>query len=1120
MQPVWGKQETIYIGAGNGVMIDGGQRPKSATKQRKKIRRFESTAGHGITCTTDGLEKCDHSQTYYTSTHEHMTCGIYDGHGGVECAKFASQELGENFLSEMISMEESPDDLSSKNAQNLADCSRKIHSAIDKAFSESDQSDDSGCTALTLAGTDSLVWVSAVGDVRCVLCRRGTALPLTYDHTPFAPREQARISAASVSAASTYKMKKDGDKTNNTASRSFGDFAHKQIEGLADIEQPVISTPDVTVLDLCDDDEFIVVASAIIWKHLSEVQVVEAVKSSLECDDGIERVVSDLCDKAVSAIVSKDQCNQRNISIIIWIPKLSNSSDDTISTVHTTNTDLLSKWKALVDKGLIPDGIYRPITNGKHGSFGRKSFMNSKHQSPIGSPTGKCAQQVVIEMSDFNTPVYQRPVGLNRVPLLLVLFVSCLWLVWEVVRNAYYLTIPHVMLVSTCLFLIIKRKELCNNSLQLPIVFCGVLYVVLLDALGGLSFDGWSLSGTIVILLAMFSTKGTPIVFTGIFLSLWIIIRTLEEGKHVGLFNILPTAELPFDADARNFPKKGGEWIIGVLLSRLVSVLSLTTLAVNINILSSNGRDRLVAAFNCTQVVSNAIISRDYSVFDPKALDALMMYSDPTGGLRSSLLGILKNLATNNIKKHEKGDESSRCPTSEAPSTLEGLSSVYSCDIDYDLSSHWLSAKCKNVSITCARLAHETDFTQIATFVDIANTAITASDGTILYLGGSVITISWNSHSPVANHVHQALSCCISMQAHLLGLSQCNIALVTGQVSCGSLNDGCQVTVGKCITYAQQLAILARTIRAKTVLTDKVYEQVRSVIFARPIDAVSVTASDKPELIYEVQGSRNDASPPKTCSLIFTEAFSSLHQLKLEQAKSQFLKCLQSCPRDNQAKRLLSITEWLMESDCSYLLDEKQYSRRLYSDVEFYCLGLSDEKHDEKTELKLDYDPLGKRESLQHDKVLRRQIRDAEAEANAEQLEAWGIVADSGKKATAGSQKKEFEVPTRFQDHKGRTWCRAGRSLGKGAFGEVWLGMGAEGSLVALKSMRLPTFTNTNENQNLSAAARRRLARKGGGGGGARTDLQLIEDLLREVGLMHKLRHENIVCCYLNLLSL
>ena len=61
--------------------------------------------------------------------------------------------------------------------------------------------------------------------------------------------------------------------------------------------------------------------------------------------------------------------------------------------------------------------------------------------------------------------------------------------------------------------------------------------------------------------------------------------------------------------------------------------------------------------------------------------------------------------------------------------------------------------------------------------------------------------------------------------------------------------------------------------------------------------------------------------------------------------------------------------------------------------------------------------------------------------------------------STSSDSERSFlldEPPACFSDSLGATYRRSSKQIGKGAFGEVWLGMSEEGSLVALKYFKTP----------------------------------------------------------------
>ncbi|KAJ9453146.1 Mitogen-activated protein kinase kinase kinase 2 [Diplonema papillatum] len=128
--------------------------------------------------------------------------------------------------------------------------------------------------------------------------------------------------------------------------------------------------------------------------------------------------------------------------------------------------------------------------------------------------------------------------------------------------------------------------------------------------------------------------------------------------------------------------------------------------------------------------------------------------------------------------------------------------------------------------------------------------------------------------------------------------------------------------------------------------------------------------------------------------------------------------------------------------------------------------------------------------SVDVERSLRGAIKDAELDANIHQLSAWGLVPSAAKAAPPS------QPPKRFADPKRRVWHRAEKLLGQGAFGSVWLGMDAAGSLVAIKTVPLPGLR-------FQPTARGRR--------GQQVHMKQVDDFIKEASLLHELRHENIV---------
>ncbi|UKJ90778.2 protein phosphatase 2C-like protein [Theileria orientalis] len=113
--------------------------------------------------------------------------------------------------------------------------------------------------------------VANAGDSRCVLSRNKMAVPLSVDHKPTDEPELNRIKNA---GGYVINGRVDG---NLNLSRSLGDLSFKLDNSLSSREQKIISFPDVKILPLTKEDEFLILACDGIWDCKSNQQVVDYV---------------------------------------------------------------------------------------------------------------------------------------------------------------------------------------------------------------------------------------------------------------------------------------------------------------------------------------------------------------------------------------------------------------------------------------------------------------------------------------------------------------------------------------------------------------------------------------------------------------------------------------------------------------------------------------------------------------------------------------------------------------------------------------------------------------------------------------------------------------------------
>lgn len=138
---------------------------------------------------------------------------------------------------------------------------------------------DSGCTAVVaLLRDNKKLYVANAGDSRCVVCRDGKAVEMSFDHKPEDDIERERVEKAGG------VVTKDGRINNGlNLSRAIGDHTYKQNKELTLSEQMITSLPDVLTLDIdAAKDKFMVLACDGIWNFMSSQEVCDYIQERIE----------------------------------------------------------------------------------------------------------------------------------------------------------------------------------------------------------------------------------------------------------------------------------------------------------------------------------------------------------------------------------------------------------------------------------------------------------------------------------------------------------------------------------------------------------------------------------------------------------------------------------------------------------------------------------------------------------------------------------------------------------------------------------------------------------------------------------------------------------------------
>ncbi|XP_030054450.1 LOW QUALITY PROTEIN: protein phosphatase 1G [Microcaecilia unicolor] len=190
---------------------------------------------------------------------------------------------------------------------------------------------DSGTTAVVALIRGKQLIVANAGDSRCVVSEGGKALDMSYDHKPEDELELARIKNAGG------KVTMDGRVNGGlNLSRAIGDHFYKRNKNLPPEEQMISALPDIKVLTLSEEHDFMIIACDGIWNVMSSQEVVDFIQEKItqrdENDDlqPLSSIVEELLDQCLAPDTSGDGtgCDNMTCIIVIFKPRPANSQPE------------------------------------------------------------------------------------------------------------------------------------------------------------------------------------------------------------------------------------------------------------------------------------------------------------------------------------------------------------------------------------------------------------------------------------------------------------------------------------------------------------------------------------------------------------------------------------------------------------------------------------------------------------------------------------------------------------------------------------------------------------------------------------------------------------------------
>lgn len=249
--------------------------------------------------------RMEDSHAFFYDFNSIENCGffaIYDGHGGKSAADWCGANLHEILIE---NMERDPDG--------------SIPQLLDRTFMECDDKLDpahgifSGCTAIvSLIIPDTVnpecrtLYSANVGDARSVICRKGKAVRLSFDHQARVPEEKQRIKECGGIVIN--------DRVNGTlaVTRALGDASMKEF---------ITGHPFTTETKISEDDSILILACDGLWDVCTDQEACDYIQSDI---DDPQRCAELLVDFAL------EQGSTDNLSVIVvrLSAKRPDSSDD------------------------------------------------------------------------------------------------------------------------------------------------------------------------------------------------------------------------------------------------------------------------------------------------------------------------------------------------------------------------------------------------------------------------------------------------------------------------------------------------------------------------------------------------------------------------------------------------------------------------------------------------------------------------------------------------------------------------------------------------------------------------------------------------------------------------
>lgn len=199
--------------------------------------------------------------------------GVFDGHGGSQASRYIKENATRLFFEEDAVFRESHSTVNAFLLREVERSHRRAYRLADLAMEdESVVSGSCGTTALTALVIGRHLMVANAGDCRAVLCRRGRAVDLSFDHKSTLDAERRRVEELGGYFEGEYIY---GELA---VTRALGDWSVKRLSSSL---SPLISDPEIKQMVLTEEDEFLIMGCDGVWDVMTSQYAVTFARQGL-----------------------------------------------------------------------------------------------------------------------------------------------------------------------------------------------------------------------------------------------------------------------------------------------------------------------------------------------------------------------------------------------------------------------------------------------------------------------------------------------------------------------------------------------------------------------------------------------------------------------------------------------------------------------------------------------------------------------------------------------------------------------------------------------------------------------------------------------------------------------